>query len=154
MNKSELKDKIRSIIKQVYQPGVDGMEEISLDADPFPVLDKFPELKEIIIKLLTDQYHYFVDEIMWVAPKPTTFKVVFINNQFFFLTLTDRTWIAQVEGKKYYLLNMKEEQGALNALTRILRYGGGNTLEEPIPVDKEGNDNSEEEPEEEPENEE
>lgn len=144
MKKSELGNQIRSIIKGIYQgdelPMETGVEEVSLDADPFPVLNKFPELREVIIKLLTDQYHYFIDEIMWVAPKPSTFRIVFINNQYFFLTLTDRTWIAQIEGKKYYLINMREEQGALKAITRILRYGGGNSLEEPEIVDKEDDD--------------
>lgn len=144
MNRSDLKDKIKAIIRQTYQHDivdeVPEVEEVTLDADPFPVLNKFPELREVIIKLLTDQYHYFIDEIMWVAPKPSTFRIVFINNQYFFLTLTDRTWIAQIEGKKYYLINMKEEQGALKAITRILRYGGGNSLEEPEIVDKEDDD--------------
>ena len=35
----------------------------------------------------------------------------------------ERSWIAQVEGKKYYLLNLPEEQKAAEAIARILRYG-------------------------------
>ena len=34
-----------------------------------------------------------------------------------------RSWIAQVEGKKYYLLNLPEEERAVEAIARILRYG-------------------------------
>ena len=34
-----------------------------------------------------------------------------------------RSWIAQVEGKKYYLLNLPEEERAAEAISRILRYG-------------------------------
>ena len=35
----------------------------------------------------------------------------------------NRSWIAQVEGKKYYLLNLPEEQRAVEGIARILRYG-------------------------------
>ena len=34
-----------------------------------------------------------------------------------------RSWIAQVEGKKYYLLNLDEEEFAAQAISRILQYG-------------------------------
>jgi hypothetical protein len=34
-----------------------------------------------------------------------------------------RSWIAQIEGKKYYLLNLPEEERAAEAISRILRYG-------------------------------
>jgi hypothetical protein len=45
------------------------------------------------------------------------------NNQSFYLIYGKRSWIAQVEGKKYYLLNLPEEQRAAEAISRILRYG-------------------------------
>ncbi len=32
-------------------------------------------------------------------------------------------YIAQIEGKKYYLLNINELQNGTNAISRILRYG-------------------------------
>ena len=34
-----------------------------------------------------------------------------------------RSWIAQVEGKKYYLLNLPEEERAAQSIANILRYG-------------------------------
>ena len=34
-----------------------------------------------------------------------------------------RSWIAQIEGKKYYLLNLPEEERAVEAIARMLRYG-------------------------------
>ena len=34
-----------------------------------------------------------------------------------------RSWIAQIEGKKYYLLNLPEEERAVEAIARLLRYG-------------------------------
>jgi hypothetical protein len=39
------------------------------------------------------------------------------------LTFDPRSWIAQVEGKKYYLLNLDEEEMAAKAVSRILAYG-------------------------------
>jgi hypothetical protein len=66
----------------------------------------------------------FISDIQWVAPRPTTFKMVLANGQFFYLIYTERSWIAQVEGKKYYLLNINEEEQAADSIARILRYGG------------------------------
>ena len=39
------------------------------------------------------------------------------------LAYTPRSWVAQVEGKKYYLLNLDEEEFAALAIARILQYG-------------------------------
>ena len=126
MNKSELRDKIKSIVKQVYTPkqvDIDKGEEISLDASKFPVLGKFPQLRKVIIDLLTNQYEVFMTDIQWVAPRPTTFRIVLGNMENFMLIYTERSWIAQVEGKKYYLLNLGEEQAAAEAISRLLAYG-------------------------------
>jgi len=40
----------------------------------------------------------------------------------FYLIHTDRSWIAQVSGKKYYLLNVGEEEFASEAISRLLYY--------------------------------
>ena len=34
-----------------------------------------------------------------------------------------RSWVAQVEGKKYYLLNLPEEENCVQHIARVLRYG-------------------------------
>ena len=121
MTKNELKEKIKTIVNNIYNPEVlTGKEEITLDAPKFPVLAKFPELKDVIIDLLTDQY---VTDIQWVAPRPTTFRIILGNGEPFMLTYTPRSWIAQVEGKKYYLLNLSEEEQAAQAIARVLAYG-------------------------------
>lgn len=131
MTKDELKEKIKILVKQVYKPEVlTGKEEISLDAPKFPVLEKFPELKEIIVNLLTNQYEIFISDIQWVAPKPTTFRVVLGNGETFMLTYSPRSWVAQIEGKKYYLLNLNEEESATEAIARILSYGTTEKKEE------------------------
>jgi hypothetical protein len=124
MTKDELKEKIKVLVKQVYKPDtLQAQDIISLDAPKFPVLEKFPELKEIIIDLLTNQYEIFITDIQWVAPKPTTFRIVLGNGENFMLTYSPRSWVAQVEGKKYYLLNINEEESATEAIARMLAYG-------------------------------
>ena len=90
MVKEDFKNRIRAIVKQVYkaQSKIDldvPKTDISLDLDKFPILAKFPTLRNAIVQLLTTQYIDFVSEIQWVAPKPTTFKILLANNQFFYL---------------------------------------------------------------------
>ena len=41
----------------------------------------------------------------------------------FYLIYGKRSWIAQVEGKKYYLLNLPEEERAAQSIANLLRYG-------------------------------
>ena len=124
MTKNDLKEKIKVLVQQVYKPKtLTAQDTISLDAPKFPVLEKFPSLKEVIINLLTDQYELFITDIQWVAPKPTTFRIVLGNGEPFMLTYSPRSWVAQIEGKKYYLLNLSEEESATEAIARILAYG-------------------------------
>ena len=144
MTKDELKEKIKVLVGQVYKPDVlKAKDKISLDAPKFPVLEKFPTLKKVIVDLLTDQYEIFVADIQWVAPKPTTFRVVLGNGEPFMLTYTPRSWVAQVEGKKYYLLNLSEEESATEAIARVLAYGA---KEEPAAEGTEGEPAAEETP--------
>lgn len=130
MTKDEFKDKIKTLVKQVYaktekssEVNLDNPSNVSLDSVRFPVLVKFPTLNDIIVKLLTDQFELFLKDIEWVAPRPTTFRVILANDQVFYLIFTDRTWIGKVEGKKYYLLNLSEEQNCIESIARILAYG-------------------------------
>jgi hypothetical protein len=128
-SKQELIDKIQIIARRVYsaktKDNVLGVspKDVDFDKELFPILTKFPTLKTAIINLLTDQYGDFIKDIWWVAPRPTTFKIVLANNQFFYLIYTERSWIAKVEGKKYYLENISDEENAANAISRILSYG-------------------------------
>ena len=148
MTKNELKEKIKSLVQQVYKPDVlKAQDKISLDAPKFPVLEKFPTLKQVITDLLTDQYEIFVSDIQWVAPKPTTFRIMLANGEPFMLTYTPRSWVAQIEGKKYYLLNLSEEESATEAIARVLAYGIAEEKPEP---GAEGEPATEETPTEEP----
>lgn len=103
MNKSELREKIKSLVRNKFDltsPEISNIDEpIDLDTlggvdlditlEKFPVLGKFPTLKQVIIDLMTDQYDLFIDDILWVAPRPTTFRLNLINGQAYFLTFTE-----------------------------------------------------------------
>ena len=119
MTAAELREKIKSLAKQVY--GEKQQSEIA--AVEYDELTKFPELKQVIVNLLGPQFDLFLASIDWVAPKPTTFRINLKNNENFYLVFTPRTFIAEVEGKKYYLLNLNEKEAATKAIARILRYG-------------------------------
>ena len=119
MTAADLREKIRMIIPTV----VGQRKQAAAAAVEYDEFAKFPELKKVIVDLLTYEFDNFVASIDWVAPKPTTFRINLKNDFNFYLIFTKTSWIAQVEGKKYYLLNLPEEERAIEAIARILRYG-------------------------------
>ena len=126
MNKNQLIDRIKSLTKQIYS-SPPPTEPI------YDELTKFPELKEVLVDLLTNDYNHFLSSIDWVAPRPTTFRINLKNDQEFYLIYTEKSWIAQVQGKKYYLKNLPEEERAAKSIANILRYG----LKDEEPIDGE-----------------
>ena len=119
MTASELKDKIKRLAVQAY-----AEKNKSEDAAfAYDELTKFPELKLVIIDLLTSEFDKFLESIDWIAPRPSIFRINLLNGQNFTLEYNERTWVAQVEGKKYYLLNLDEEERAAQSIGRILSYG-------------------------------
>jgi len=120
MTASELKEKIKRLAKQVYKERTKG-EDAAIAYDE---LTKFPELKAVVIDLLTVDFDKFLESIDWVAPRPSTFRVNLLNGENFLLEYHERSWVAKVQGKKYYLLNLDEEERAAESIARILSYGG------------------------------
>jgi hypothetical protein len=119
MTRDQLIDRIKNLANQVYS----AMAVTPEEALEYDELTKFPELKKVIVDLLTLEYDNFLESIDWVSPRPTTFRINLKNGQNFYLIYGKRSWIAQVEGKKYYLLNLPEEERAALAISNILRYG-------------------------------
>ena len=119
MTAAELREKVRSLVPTV----ISNKKQSEVAAVEYDELTKFPELKKIIVDLLTHEFDNFVASIDWVAPKPTTFRINLKNDFNFYLIFTKTSWVAQIEGKKYYLLNLPEEERAITAVSRILRYG-------------------------------
>ena len=119
MTREELISKIRKLAPEIIQK----RNQAELSAVEFDELTNFPELKQIIIDLLTTDFDKFLTSIDWVAPRPTTFRINLKNNHDFYLIYGKRSWIAQVEGKKYYLMNLPEEERAASSIANLLRYG-------------------------------
>ena len=130
MQKSEFIAKIKDLAKTVYaeksNPLADA-EEIKDIVTKFPVIDKFPPLKKIMEDLFDFQYEPFVEDVEWVAPRPTTFRIKLVNGADFYLIYQGEEddkglFIAQIAGKKYFLESLPEEQQASEAIARLLRY--------------------------------
>ena len=124
MNRDDLIKKKKKIAPEIIK----SKQQVEVDAVEYDELTKFPELKKVIVDLLTHEFAMFLSSIEWVAPRPTTFRINLKNNQEFYLEYGKRSWICQVEGKKYYLLNLPEEERAADSIARILRYGSKEIL--------------------------
>jgi len=117
MNKQELRSIIKkTIIKKMKSQGINKYQE-------YKILNQVPDMISILTDLMSPQFNLFVKDIQWVAPKPPTFRVVLENNFSFYLSDLGRSWMAEVEGKRYYLLNLGEEDQAVGSIARLLRYG-------------------------------
>jgi len=139
MQKSEFIEKIKTLAKTVYAEKSNPLadtEEIEDIVTKFPVIDKFPPLKEIMEDLFDFQYEPFVEDVEWVAPRPTTFRIKLVNGADFYLIYQGANgedkgvFIAQVAGKKYFLESLPEQQQASEAIARLLRYKFADTGKE------------------------
>jgi hypothetical protein len=98
-------------------------EETVLETATDKMLSKFPSLKQAVESLLTNQYGEFVEEILWVAPRPSTFRVELKNKQNFILKWTGKGFEAQIQGKRYYINKLADFEQALDKLNELLKYG-------------------------------
>ena len=127
MKKSQLKN----IILEAYVEVLQEAEAPALKTSTQEILGKFPTVKKTLVKLLTQEFDEFVEEVKWTVPKPSTFKVVLKNGQAFDLKWTGKDFEATIEGKRYFLGKVNDYQQALDGLTRILRDGPITQGEEP-----------------------
>jgi hypothetical protein len=100
---------------------------------------------------MTNQYELFIGDIWWVAPRPTTFKIILNNDQSFYMIYGEKSWIAQVEGKKYYLRNLNEEENAAESISRVLKYGAASPEKKEVDIEAEKTEEPEKKSEETPE---
>ena len=116
MDKNQLRKLIRTtVVNRFKKTAANKYQE-------YKILNEVPELIPILGDLMSADFSKFVKDIDYVAPKPPTFRVVLENDQYFYLSDMKRSWVAEVEGKRYYLLNLSEEERATIAISRILRY--------------------------------
>jgi hypothetical protein len=97
---------------------------IKFEDDPMAyILQKYPSLKETLIDLMTEGFKDYITGVYVMAPKPTTFKILLHNGQQFYLIYAKDSYIAKIAGKKYYLLNLGEEEYAIKAIADLLTMG-------------------------------
>jgi len=99
-------------------------ETSTFEDDPMQfILRKYVGLNNVLEYLMTPSFQEYVTGIYVVAPKPTTFKIVLHNGQFFFLQFMGKAYEATVEGKKYYLMSIGEKERCMTSIARLLRFG-------------------------------
>jgi len=121
MNKQEIRQLLEEVYFEVLEENL--LKEDTLKTSTQMILGKFPTLRDTIEKLLTKEYDHFIDEIHWVSPKPSTFKVQFKSGQSFILKWLGKGFQAQVEGKRFFLNNVSEYQSALDRINELLKNG-------------------------------
>lgn len=87
------------------------------------ILNKYVSLKEILIELMSENFEEYLTGIYIIADKPTEFKIVLHNGQYFFLTFMGEAYEATVAGKRYFLLTTGEKQRCMLAIKKLLRWG-------------------------------
>lgn len=128
MKRSEL----REIILEAYIDLLRETPEVpALKTSTQEILGKFPSVKKSLVRLMTPEFDEFVEDVKWVAPKPSTFTVVLKNGQTFNMKWMGKDFDANIEGKNYYLGTVDTYQQALDALNRILVNGPISQGEEP-----------------------
>lgn len=122
-SKEELVAHIRGRVRQL----MGKQSEQAYQGDPNSpmnvMLYRFPELRQALEKLMTMQFRIFVDDIQWVAPKPTTFRIILANGQMFTLIWNTEDFIAKIAGVKYDMLTLKERERATKEVAELLQYG-------------------------------
>ena len=87
------------------------------------ILMKYQTLNEILSELMSEDFKELLTGIYILAYKPSQFKIVLHNGQFFFLTFMGEAYQATISGKNYFLLTTGEKQRAMLAISRLLRWG-------------------------------
>ncbi len=124
MTKNELKDKIKSIVKTIYPDFKLGNMSEYEDEKLF----NLPQLREIVVELLTIYYPNFVERTDWVSPKPMTFRLNLKNGSFFYLIYNNPSWSAEVNSKRYNLSNNSEKMSCMKNISKLLRTNVNKTV--------------------------
>ena len=114
------------ILKTILLNELDRMEpeQSTFEDDPMQfILRKYAGLKKTLEYLMTPSFEEYITGIYVVAPKPTTFKIVLHNGEYFFLQFMGKAYEATVQGKKYYLMSIGEKERCMVAISRLLRNG-------------------------------
>lgn len=126
--------KLKDILKLIIEEAEIGepKQNAAFEEDPMHyILKKYKKLTSHLKTLMGDQFEEYLGGVFIVSGKPTTFKVLLKNGQYFYMVYMGKTYEANVLGKRYYLMNLGEIQMATMAISRILRYGNTNKAKGP-----------------------
>jgi hypothetical protein len=119
-----------NILKNLIKEGIEDFvsqqqrETISFEDNPLEyILQKYPSLDAALVDLMTEYYRDYITGVYVIAPRPTTFRILLHNGQEFYLIYGPQSYTAKISGKKYFLLNLSEEQFAINAIASLLELG-------------------------------
>ena len=116
-----------AILRQLIKEEIEDFKNsqlLTFESDPLEyILQKYPSLDATMTDLMTPHYRDYISGVFVTAPKPTTFRVVLHNGQEFYLIYGPEAYTAKVAGKKYYLLNLSEEQFAITSIAQLLELG-------------------------------
>ena len=120
--------KLIDILKEVHEDHTNP----EFEADPMSyILKKYKRLNRNLNVLMGKGFEEYLSGIFIMAGKPTTFKVLLKNGQYFYMTFMGKAYEASVLGKRYFLMNVGEIQRATTAIARILRYGKSSSAQGP-----------------------
>jgi hypothetical protein len=118
------------ILKKLIKEEIDDFvsqqqrETLSFEDNPLEfILQKYSSLDATLADLMTENYRDYITGVYVIAPKPTTFKILLHNGQEFYLIYGPKAYIAKILGKKYNLINLKEEEFAITSLAQLLELG-------------------------------
>lgn len=123
MTKSELADKIRSAARAIASSSDKPDNATPMSLKYSDMLLKFPKLQETLSDLMSDDFTMFVDNIEWVAPRPTTFKITLKNKNFFYLIWNVNDFIARIIGTNHSLSSVGENERAIKSIQDLLING-------------------------------
>jgi hypothetical protein len=122
-----IEQEIRNYLKEAEEEASvrNNMTPIrSFEEDPMMyILSKYPSLAKTLTLLLTDAYKDYITAIYIIAPKPTRFKIVLHNGQFFYLTYLGKAYEAKVQARRYYLMTIGDKERAIQAIAGLLELG-------------------------------
>ena len=129
---TNVKDKEKEVKKNDAEEKADNRAnekenkpDSAFDKDPMGfILKKYHTLNELLAELMTPDFKEYIIAIFIQAPKPTSFKIVLHNGQFFYLTyMMGDTYEAIISGKRHYLSSIGEKERAMKGISRLLQQG-------------------------------
>jgi LysM repeat protein len=103
----------------------DDKPDSPFDKDPMGfILKKYHTLNALLEELMTPAFKEYITAIFIQSPKPTSFKIVLHNSQFFYLSyMGDGIYQAIIAGKRHYLSSIGEKERAMKGISRLLQQG-------------------------------